>query len=124
MQLLNCCYHRLLFVMVSRESFGPCSVSPPPKKMCLVSAPHLSTRSCWDTKARISMNFENFTPWNKLKLYCKALVSSTGRTENIPLRKKRLDELNDDYTCDKQVLWESASFFSARQLSRFRQQVA
>ena len=29
-----------------------------------------------------------------------------------------------DYTCDKQVLWESASFFSARQLSRFRPQVA
>ena len=57
------------------------------------------------------MNFENFTPWNKLKLNCKALVSSTGRTENIPLRNKRLDELYDDYTCDKQVLWESAIFF-------------
>ena len=28
------------------------------------------------------------------------------------------------YTCDKQVLWESASFFSARQLSHFRPHVA
>ena len=30
-----------------------------------------------------------------------------------------------DYTCDKQVLWESAgAFFSARQLSHFTRQLA
>ena len=36
---------------------------------------------------------QNF-PWSKLELYCKAPVSSSiGRTENIPLLNKRLDEL-------------------------------
>ena len=31
----------------------------------------------------------------------------------------------NDYTCDKQVLWESAgAFFSARQLSHFTRQLA
>ena len=31
----------------------------------------------------------------------------------------------DNYTCDKQVLWESAgAFFSARQLSDFTRQLA
>ena len=108
MQLLNYCYHRLLLVMVSRESFGSFYSSPTPDltkflHACFPTSQHEVVSTL---KARISRSFDNFvtkkqnsTPWNKLKLYCKALVRSTGRsenTENIPLRNKRLDELNDD----------------------------
>ena len=46
-------------------------------------------------KAKIFLQKMQKFPLEQYKLYCKTPVSSsTGRTENIPLLNKRLDDLN------------------------------
>ena len=53
------------------------------------------------------------------------LTNHWNRTLIFPVYSNRIVFVLSYYTCDKQVLWESAgAFFPARQLSRLRPQVA
>ena len=58
--------------------------------------------------------------FNTVRLLTKKILS-----RNYFRERTFREFLNFDYTCDKQVLWESAgAFFSARQLSDFTRQLA